>query len=137
MNIENSTNQLQHPYYGMGAAHKLTVSLQNPNNLVLIEPSSVHNTHTHFYQTNYRREPFETRREFVFMRRHASQLPAVGALLHNNNQFVFEILNKQFVLQFQLFYPLEKFYNHDKNYVTQSDATGVIVNGWRGTGDWL
>lgn len=61
MNIENSTNQLQHPYYGMGAAHKLTVSLQNPNNLVLIEPSSVHNTHTHFYQTNYRRGPFETR----------------------------------------------------------------------------
>lgn len=35
---------------------------------VLIEPSSVHSTHTHFYQTNYYRGPFGIRDVSLFLR---------------------------------------------------------------------
>lgn len=67
MQCKADTNQLQHPQAAIRTLIAVAGSTYKSSKTVLMKPSSVHSTHTHFYQTNYCRGPFETRDESLFL----------------------------------------------------------------------
>lgn len=116
--MQNRTNQFQHPCSGVRAAYT-NCQLIKPNNLVPIEPSTVHSTHTHFYQTNYRGGPlvYETRVCFYVPPRVRS-FDNLRHLVHNTIQLLLEISNLPFVCQILIFFKhLIRFFDRDKSSV--------------------
>lgn len=138
--MQNRTNQFQHPCSEVRAAHT-NCQLQKPNNLVLIEPSTVHGTHTHFYQTNYRGGPLDHETSlFLCSATRQVGVSTIAALIHNTIQLLLEISNFAFVMSnINLVKHLLKYFGHDKSSSWRSDdatqststtAGAALAAGW-------
>lgn len=136
---QTNTNQLQHPWIQIGAAHETSVHTK-PIELVLIEPLSVHSTHTHFCQTNYCRGPsdHETRVCFYVPPRVVQVggcCPRSTHLFTTPFNSLFDYVRWQSVWGFIESHGLRQVFCYVKTSRHSGDSAGDIVSGWRGTGE--